>query len=132
MAVLYRKPNKRSNCTASTSSDMLIRRTPKYLNTPTAEIELIGGGVAIVDAYRFDELSKFAWRRVKSHAVFYAVRRYQKNGITITERMHRRIAETPKGMVCHHINGDPFYNLDANLINLTRAEHEAGHSLNKI
>lgn len=42
--------------------------------------------------------------------------------------MHRIIANTPEGMVCHHKNGFGRDNRECNLINMTGPDHSCLHS----
>lgn len=41
--------------------------------------------------------------------------------------MHRQIAHTPRGQVCHHLNGISLDNREANLLNCTPAQHNFYH-----
>jgi len=46
--------------------------------------------------------------------------------------MHRFVAQTPFGMVCHHKNGNPLDNRQANLANQSKLEHKLYHRNNNL
>jgi len=96
---------------------------------PTLKIKLIGGGFTLVDADGFNKFSKYAWRRVKSHSKYYAIRRIVLSDRTVTIRLHRQIAGTPAGLNCHHLNGDSLDNRAANLVNINPKIHAHIHKL---
>lgn len=97
-----------------------------------AIIKLTQGKFAIVDPERYQALSHFHWRAVKARCKWYAKTTIVKNGIRITICMHRFIARTPFGMVCHHKNSDSLDNRACNLENLEKRFHNIIHQNNRI
>lgn len=96
------------------------------MNEPSfAIIRLTQGRVAIVDPDRYAALNKFTWRAVKAKHNWYAKTTIYVHGSPVTISMHRFIARTPRGWVCHHIDGNSLNNQRDNLINMTKQEHTA-------
>lgn len=109
----------------------MLTKSTKSLK-PQALLKLSKGKFAIVDADLYDDLNRHYWRAVQSHNCWYAKRRYWVNGKLHDVFMHRIIANTHKGMVCHHRNGDSLDNRRYNLRNMTPAFHEALHAEKRI
>lgn len=97
-----------------------------------ALIPLTHDKVAIVSAYREPALLKFSWRAVQHKRSFYAKTTIVKSGRKIDISMHRFIARTPFGQVCHHSNGNSLDNRDENLENMSKKQHDLLHTLNSI
>lgn len=95
-------------------------------------ILLTDGLPAIVDPEWFDRLNKYAWRAEQFHASTYAVTDIIVRGHKKKLRMHRLIAGTPPGKICHHINHLTLDNRRKNLLNLTSDEHSKLHSHSRI
>jgi len=95
-------------------------------------IELTQDKFAIVDADRLETLKKFSWRAVQAKCNWYAKAdsKDKKNPWTIS--MHRFIARTPSGMICHHKNGNSLDNRKCNLENMSKIQHTLYHANNKI
>ena len=89
------------------------------------------GKVCIVDALYKPILLKFNWRAVQAKRSWYAKADIVSHGKTITISMHRFIARTPRGMVCHHKNGNSLDNRKSNLENMTKKAHDLHHKNNK-
>lgn len=106
---------------------MLVKKTPEPAPLGIRLIPLVGDGEAIVDAERYDELSKYCWRAIKSAGNYYAVRRITIKGKTFNVRMHRQVAKTPWGLVCHHKNRNTLDNRLANLNNIPDHLHRLIH-----
>lgn len=84
----------------------------------TKQIELTQGQVALVDDWRYDELNQFKWcARFDSYTnSFYAVRGFKaSDGKWTTIRMHRVVANTPKGMKTDHKNRNTLDNQEENV-----------------
>ena len=96
-------------------------------NSKPCLIPLGNGKFAIVDADRYDALMKFTWRAVKARRNYYAKTTIYKNGLQIELSMHRFIARTPSGFVCHHKNRNPLDNRFENLANTTKYLHRLEH-----
>lgn len=97
-----------------------------------ALIPLTQDKVAVIDLNRLPAISKFKWRAVKAQHNYYAKANVKKYDRTFTISMHRFIARTPFGMVCHHINQNSLDNRLINLVNMTKQEHERIHANNRI
>ena len=95
-------------------------------------ILLTHGKFAIVDSWRYLALSKFTWRAVQHKRSFYAKTTIFKDGKQIDISMHRFVAGTRFGDVCHHINHNSLDNREANLENQTKQTHDTYSRNNKI
>lgn len=87
-------------------------------------IKLTKGKVALVDPVDWILYDRPGWKAKKSRGGWYAYRVDFVNDRFWYTYLHRLIAHTPPGMICHHRNG---YGLDdrrVNLENMTPAEHE--------
>lgn len=102
---------------------MLVETDKSYPDTPAARIPLQNGMFALVDPNWFDYLIWFHWYAKKSFSQYYACRKVTENGRVYFIRMHRVIANTPIGQVCHHINRKTLDNRGANLQNMSQFEH---------
>ncbi len=96
-------------------------------NVNRHSIKLTNNKRAIVDPELYNELTRFTWRAVKSGHCWYAVRREQRSGKVYNFKMHRVIARTPNGFVCHHKNGNPLDNRRINLDNMYPLDHQRHH-----
>lgn len=101
-------------------------------NNGHAFIRLTNHKVAMVDSELYPQLNKYFWRAAKSNSCWYAVRREVRNGRTFTVRMHRQVAKTPPGIVCHHENFNSLDNRRSNLSNLDPLEHSYLHGYRQI
>lgn len=99
---------------------------------PHTLIPLTQGKVAIITASREAALLKFSWRAVKSQWNWYAKATLgpKRPGIEIS--MHRFVARTPFGLVCHHDNRNSLDNRDENLENMTKQQHNLLHANNGV
>lgn len=95
-------------------------------------IPLTKGMFAIVDNDRVSALRKFSWRAVKAHSKYYAKTTIRKHGKDITICMHRFIAQTPFGLICHHENGNSLDNRKVNLTNMEKRAHTITELNNRI
>jgi len=95
-------------------------------------IKLTQGKACIVDPDRLEALKKFTWRAVQAKRSWYAKADIQTKNGKVTICMHRFIAQTHFGDVCHHINGNSLDNRKSNLINMSKKEHDLHHKNNKI
>lgn len=91
---------------------------------PYAVIPLTRGKVTMVSAHREATLKKFTWRAVQHKRSWYAKATIIKGDKRIDLSMHRFIAQTPPGMVCHHINRNSLDNRDENLRNMSKEKHD--------
>lgn len=95
-------------------------------------IQLTQDKFAIVDSDYVHVLRKFAWRAVQHKRSWYAkctITHYKKQ---VDISMHRFVARTTFGEVCHHINGNSLDNRRENLVNMTKDGHNLLHANNKI
>lgn len=95
-------------------------------------IPLDQGLWAIVNLNWVNRLRKYAWRAERFHASIYAVTEIIVRGHPKKLRMHRLVAGTPPGKICHHKNHITLDNRPENLLNLTSKEHTALHSRSQI
>lgn len=107
---------------------VLVKAENPVLNSPFCEIILSDGSICKVDPLLFSVLSRWRWSVHYSFCRKYAIRKYRKDGRQFYVLMHRCIAETPVGMVCHHINGDSLDNRNDNLQNMSDFDHLKRHS----
>lgn len=87
---------------------------------------------AIVDDCKYDALVKFKWRAVQHRRGYYARASFLRDGRKISISMHRFIAQTPFGMVCHHLNLNSLDNRRSNLLNCSKRYHDKFHADNNI
>ena len=87
------------------------------------QIPLTQGQFAIVDDWRFTELSQWIWYACWSERTqsFYATR--IERGTRKRIQMHRFIMNTPKGMECDHRSHNTLDNQEHNLRNATRSQN---------
>lgn len=95
-------------------------------------IELTNGIFAIIDEEDYERLSKYSWRAVKVHRSYYAKTTIESKHGRYTISMHRLVAKTPRGKVCHHINFNSLDNRKDNLLNMDKTAHTQLHRENKI
>ena len=72
----------------------------------------------IVDDEDYEELSKYKWHLSNGYAV-----RHVSTKPDIREYMHRKINDTPKGLVTDHINGNKLDNRKSNLRTATVSQN---------
>lgn len=89
------------------------------------EINLTKGQVALVDDEDFEFLNQWKWQAHKDQHTggFYARRGTRFMVKTITTIMHREIMNTPKDMVCDHIDHNTLNNQKSNLRNVTISQN---------
>lgn len=80
--------------------------------------------VAIVDPADWLLYNRPGWRAKKSRGGWYAYRIDLVNGRYRYTYLHRLIAKTPSGMICHHRNKKGLDDRRDNLQNMTPQEHE--------
>lgn len=107
---------------------MLVQTDPLFPSTPSARIPLQNGLYALVDPDWFDVLIQFHWYAKKSFHCWYACRKVTDGKRVWFIRMHRLIADTPPGLVCHHVNRNPLDNRRMNLQNMSEFEHAKYYS----
>lgn len=105
----------------------LIARNPAGPTPDSRTIILSKGVRCIVDKDFYEKYGHLNWRLRFSNTLPYAVHRKIINGHTIETKMHRLVAKTPEGYVCHHKNRDTLDNRRANLANLTPEQHQYVH-----
>ena len=92
-----------------------------------AYIFLTHGLFTIVDPELYESLSRYKWYARMSSSRWYAVRYVRKGKKLYIIRMHRQIAKTQPGFVCHHKNGNSLDNRKKNLENMRRGLHDIVH-----
>lgn len=107
---------------------MLVKTQPGFPDTPFVEMPLQNGMVTLVDPELYFILNAGHWYAKKSRGKWYACHKVIFRGKTHFLRMHRIVADTRRGMVCHHINDNSLDNRRANLRNMTWFEHSKYYS----
>jgi hypothetical protein len=92
---------------------------------PFCKIPLTHDRFAKVDPEDYLWLAQFRWCCKLGRDTCYAVRHIQVRGRTKRIHMHRQIMDTPKGLVCDHINHDGLDNRRRNCRNCTREQNNA-------
>jgi len=84
----------------------------------------VGNVDVLLDEEDWLRLCGYRWRikKVDKYSS-YVVRTERRDGRHFTIYMHREIMNTPKGMECHHKEGNAFDNRKEMLENLTKEEH---------
>lgn len=80
-----------------------------------------------VDTIHLDALLKFHWSAVRSRKCWYAKSTVGQGKFKLHLSMHRLIANTPRGHVCHHRNRCSLDNRFNNLLNMTKDDHHVLH-----
>ncbi|MFZ2147464.1 MAG: hypothetical protein WAV28_09600 [Sedimentisphaerales bacterium] len=109
-------------------ANMLVKSVNPVLDSPFALIGIGNSFVCKVDPDDYEWLTRFKWYAKKSAYRWYAARKILINHTPHLLLMHRLIAQTPPGMICHHINGDSLDNRRANLQNMSEFDHIQMHS----
>lgn len=97
----------------------------------TAQIELLNGGVALVDAEDLPRLAGLRWRRYApdkaSPDAFYAMasKWFPERKRKATVWMHRFLLDCPRGMYVDHIDHNGLNNRRANLRVCTQSQNNA-------
>ena len=99
-----------------------------YPRTRWAFLRLPNHKVCMVDEANYENLNRFTWHLKKSFHCWYVVRKVRLNHKTFYVRLHRIVAGTPPGLVCHHVNKNTLDNRTANLSNMTEFEHAKYYS----
>jgi hypothetical protein len=88
------------------------------------EIQLTQGQVALVSDHWFDYLNQFNWYAGWNAHIkgYYAYRTIGKRPNRKKITMHSVVAQTPKGMLCDHINHKTLDNQEENLRNTTYSQ----------
>lgn len=110
----------------------MTNKPPKTTASAPATIQLDADHVALVDSALYPFLRQYQWKAVKYFRCWYARLVSPINPSSCSVSMHRLIANTPAGMVCHHRNRNSLDNRRSNLLNLTREEHRFLHQNNTL
>ncbi|MBA7649713.1 hypothetical protein ES703_57511 [subsurface metagenome] len=131
--LLQKQGKNRSELRAENGSNaeiakMLVKSDKKFDLGPAKKIDLGKGFWCLVSPEDYEWINRHKWYAKKSFYRYYAVRRIFKNLRPKLELMHRRIAQTPADMICHHNNGNSLDNRRGNLLNMTYYDHKILHS----
>jgi hypothetical protein len=98
-----------------------------------ALIILTNGMTTLVDDDLFEELNQFRWTfKARPSGSGYAIRSYKDDdGVRRTEYMHRRVAQTPVGLLTDHANGDTLDNRIENLRHVTTKQNGMNRKANQ-
>ena len=88
-------------------------------------IPLTQNRFAKVDPEDYLWLAQFRWCCKVGKDTCYAIRHIQVHGRTKRIHMHRQIMNTPKGMICDHVNHDGLDNRKRNCRNCTIEQNNA-------
>lgn len=110
---------------------MLQVKLEKATEQNSITIPLTKNKTAIIDRNRFTEVDEYVWVAVLWNFRWYAYSWKKKDGSRSRIAMHRLIAETPTGMVCHHWTKNSLDNRRANLYNCTDRFHKALHGIRR-
>lgn len=88
--------------------------------------------VVTVDSDDYTWLAEFEWHATRHGRCWYAETTIGRGPNYKHFSMHRMIARTPRGQVCHHRNRNSLDNRNANLLNMHRREHEFLHKNNTL
>lgn len=103
------------------------------MSRPEATLLILGPQHSVIyDAADEALVRGFVWRAHRRHRSWYAGSRLTKNGKSHIFWMHRVIAATPFGQVCHHRNRDSLDNRRANLLNMPCRQHQLLHQNNSL
>lgn len=100
--------------------------------TSSHRIEMLNGGYALVDPDIYERYAHQPWYRVRFNKTWYAKAIIQEGRRTRTVFLHRIVAKTPRGMVCHHQNQNGMDCRRANLYNMTKDYHHRMHMTDNI
>lgn len=87
---------------------------------------------ALCDLEDMPGLLKFKWYAIQGKKCWYARTFIGKKPHILRLAMHRFVMRTPHGKQCHHRNRNSLDNRRANLLNMSRAEHNFLHLNNHI
>lgn len=100
----------------------------KYNSIP---IDLGKGKIAVIDQFPPGDLFDYEWRPVRWHFRWYAVSTRRLGAPCKMVSMHRLVANTPPGEVCHHYTKDTLDNRRCNLLNQTPRDHAELHKIRR-
>ncbi len=110
---------------------MLQVKLEKPTKQNSITIELTKGKTAIIDRIVSDSIFEYVWVAVRWNFRWYAYSWKKKDGTRSRVAMHRLIADTPQGMICHHWNKNSLDNRRANLYNCTNWFHKQLHGIRR-
>lgn len=116
-------------CRAKTVSLQVKLETPSRFNCVL--IPLTRCKFAIVDKIHTADLQLYKWRAVLWNFRWYAVSTRRWDGTPCQVSMHRLIAKTPPGDICHHQNTNSLDNRRGNLLNQMPLHHRQLHGIRK-
>lgn len=105
---------------------------PQAIETNFRLVPVSPNTYAIVSPEDYPSLCNYSWRLVQARWNTYAKADYTKDGKKHTISMHRLIAKTPYGQVCHHINRRTLDNRRQNLRNMDKMAHKMLHTTDKL
>jgi len=94
---------------------------------PVCQIDIGNELVAIIDSDDSTWISEFNWHPVRHGRCWYAETTIGRGVNFKIFSMHRMIAKTPRGQVCHHRNRNSLDNRASNLLNMLRDDHTFLH-----
>lgn len=107
-------------------------KNPYVLHGKLVVLHLDNTHRVILNAIDLPAIGNYTWRAVRHGRCFYAKTTVHSPHRPYDLSMHRMIANTPTGMVCHHRNRNSLDNREANLCNMTKKAHDSLHSGNTL
>lgn len=95
-------------------------------------LKIADGFDCIVDDLYFDFFHSLKWELIRNRKSWYARTTFKNTNLPRYIYMHRLVAQTPSGMVCHHINRNSLDNRSGNLVNMTKQAHHRLHENNSL
>ena len=95
-------------------------------------LELNDGHTVIFDADQAHLVNGFVWVAYKRHRSWYAGCRQRKGSKVHIVWMHRVLAATPFGLICHHRNRNTMDNRRKNFLNMPCRQHQLLHQNNSL
>ena len=95
------------------------------------EIKLSQGKSALVDDEDYEELNKYKWCAYKDGNTYYAIKTFKVVEGYKVIKMHKIIANTPKGMYTDHIDGNGLNNQKSNLRIVTNRQNQQNRHDNR-
>lgn len=89
-------------------------------------IAMLNGGYALVDPKTYELYNSYPWYKVRFNKTWYAKAVIKSGHRSKVVFLHRLVAKTPRGMVCHHGNRN---GLDCRIGNLRNMDKPVHHKL---
>lgn len=95
-------------------------------------IDMLNGGYALVNPDTYEKYHTYPWYKVRFNKTWYAKAVIKNGRRHDTVFLHRLVAKTPRGMVCHHDDRNGLNCLRSNLSNETKSYHHHLHMTDRV